>query len=581
MKRFTADFETTTWEHAKTRVWAWAICSIENENIDIGDNIDRFMERCKNEKNAVFYFHNLKFDGEFIIYWLLINNFEFVRNKKDIKDLSFTTLINDVGQFFQIVVYFKVTKTYAVKATFLDSYKILPFSVEEIPRYFGLKIKKLNLDYNKIRDKDYQLSINDKEYISNDVLIVAKALKIVFDNGKIRMTQSSMAIADYQDMISWSKFNHFFPKLVYEIDKDIRRAYRGSFCYLNPLYEGKEVGEGTAIDVNSLFAYCQKNYKMPYGDPLFFEGKYEKDIVYDMYIQMITCSFELKKNKIPMAQIKDSMYFLPTQYIETTEENIVCLILTDVELKLFFEQYKVKDLKYECGWKFKGINGLFDEYIDYWFEKKKQATIEENAGLRTIAKLRLCSLYGKFAMSMENKVKMPYLNKKGIVEYGVSDLEIINGIYIPVALFITAYARDFIIRACQTVRDYSIEKYGKDLFYYTDTDSIHSGLTLDELKEILPIDQFELGFFKCEGIFLKARFIKQKCYIEKMIDDKIKVVCAGLPKDTFSTIEWNDFKIGFSTDKKLIYRHVKGGVKLVKTNFTIKESESRFYLYNF
>ncbi len=581
MKRFTSDFETTTWEHAKTRVWAWAICNIETENIDIGDNIDNFMEYCRKEKNAVFYFHNLKFDGEFIIYWLLINKFEHVKNKKYIKDLTFTTLINEVGQFFQIVVYFKVTRTYSVKATFLDSYKILPFTVEEIPKYFGLKIKKLDLDYNKIRDKDYQLTIDDKDYISNDVLIVAKALKIVFSNGKIRMTQSSMAIADYQDMISWQTFNHFFPKLVYEIDKDIRRAYQGGFCYLNPLYEGKEVGNGTTIDVNSLFAYCQRNYKLPYGDPIFFDGKYEKDVVYDLHIQMITCSFELKPNKIPMARLKENMWFLPTEYIETTEDNIVCLILTDVEMKLFFEHYNVYDLRYECGWKFKGINGLFNEYIDYWFEKKKQATIEGNAGLRTIAKLRLCSLYGKFAMSMENKSRTPFLNKKGVVDYEIGETEIIDGIYIPVALFVTAYSRDFIIRACQTVRDYSLEKYGKDLFYYTDTDSIHCGLTLEELKEILPIDDFELGFFKCEGIFQKARFIKQKCYIEKMVDDKIKVVCAGLPKDTFSTIEWNDFKVGFSTDKKLTYRHVRGGVKLVKTNFTIKESENRFYLYNF
>lgn len=255
--------------------------------------------------------------------------------------------------------------------------------------------------------------------------------------------------------------------------------------------------------------------------------------------------------------------------------------MTDVELKLFFEQYEVSNLKYECGWKFKGMQGLFNEYIDYWFEKKKQATIEKNEGMRTIAKLRLCSLYGKFAMSMESKVKMPFLNKKGVVEYDISDTEIIKGVYLPVATFITAYARDFIIRACQTVRDYSIAKYGKDLFYYTDTDSIHSGLSLEDLKEILPIDNLELGFFKYEGKFNRARFIKQKCYIEEREDSTYKVVCSGLPRDVFSTIEWNEFKLGYSTDKKMIYRHVQGGVKLVQTNFTLKEAESRSYLFNF
>lgn len=300
-----------------------------------------------------------------------------------------------------------------------------------------------------------------------------------------------------------------------------------------------------------------------------------------MYIQMITCSFKLKENKIPIAQTKDNPMFFPHEYIEDSKGNIICLIFTDVELKLFFEQYDVKDLKYECGWKFKGINGLFNEYVDYWFEKKKQATIEENAGMRTLAKLRLCSLYGKFAMSTESKVKMPFLNDKQIVEYDISDTEIIDGIYIPVASFITAYARDFIIRACQTVRDYSIKKYGKDLFYYTDTDSIHSGLTIEELKEILPIDEFELGFFKCEAEFNRARFIKQKCYIEELEDWSYKVVCAGLPKENFKFIEWKDFKLGYTTDKKLTYRRVRGGVKLVETNFTLKESENRSYLFSF
>lgn len=60
MKKFTADFETVTWLENKTWVWAWAICEIGNENnLQINNNIDSFMEFCKEERNAVFYFHNL------------------------------------------------------------------------------------------------------------------------------------------------------------------------------------------------------------------------------------------------------------------------------------------------------------------------------------------------------------------------------------------------------------------------------------------------------------------------------------------------------------------------------------------
>ena len=59
MKKFTADFETAVWLEDETWVWAWATCEIGNEkNLQIGNNIDSFIEYCKNEKNSIFYFHS-------------------------------------------------------------------------------------------------------------------------------------------------------------------------------------------------------------------------------------------------------------------------------------------------------------------------------------------------------------------------------------------------------------------------------------------------------------------------------------------------------------------------------------------
>lgn len=63
MKKFTADFETATWEENETWVWAWALCEIGNtKNLEIGNSIETFFEAIKNEKNPKIYFHNLKFD---------------------------------------------------------------------------------------------------------------------------------------------------------------------------------------------------------------------------------------------------------------------------------------------------------------------------------------------------------------------------------------------------------------------------------------------------------------------------------------------------------------------------------------
>lgn len=97
MKKFTGDFETAVWKENETWVWAWALCEIGNEeNLPIGNNIDTFIEFLKNEKNPEVYFHNLKFDGEFIIYWCLTHGFMHAEKKEDIKDNTFTTLISDM-----------------------------------------------------------------------------------------------------------------------------------------------------------------------------------------------------------------------------------------------------------------------------------------------------------------------------------------------------------------------------------------------------------------------------------------------------------------------------------------------------
>ena len=287
---------------------------------------------------------------------------------------------------------------------------------------------------------------------------------------------------------------------------------------------------------------------------------------------MITCSFELKKNKIPTIQIKNSMFFRGNDYLESSNNEIVCLVLTNVDLQLFKEQYHIYDLDFVCGWKFKSITGIFKNYIDKWIEIKNQGTITGNKGQRTMAKLMLNSLYGKFATSLEVQSKNPFLSEDMIVRYELGEKEEKEGIYLPVGTFITAYARDKTIRTSQAIKDYSIQKYNKDMYIYSDTDSIHTLLSIDELKKFCDIDDVRLGAWKHEGTFTKARFVRQKCYIEE-IDSKINITCAGMPKSCYDKVTWQNFKTGFTCGGKLTFKHVKGGVILVETEFTIKEEK--------
>ena len=160
---------------------------------------------------------------------------------EDIKENTFTTLISDMGQFYTITLYFEKKNKKVHKVTFYDSLKIIPFSVDAIAKSFNLEISKLKIDYKKERPKGHELTLEEREYIKNDVLIVAKALKVLFDEDLKKMTQGSNALNDFKQILSKSKFLHYFPPLDYEVDKDLRKAYKGGFTYLNPIYKEKDV----------------------------------------------------------------------------------------------------------------------------------------------------------------------------------------------------------------------------------------------------------------------------------------------------------------------------------------------------
>ena len=180
--------------------------------------------------------------------------------------------------------------------------------------------------------------------------------------------------------------------------------------------------------------------------------------------------------------------------------------------------------------------------------------------------------------------KYPYLTEEGIVKYALYPSEEKKSIYIPVATFITSYARRKTIETSQAIRDYTKKKYGIDYYIYSDTDSIHMlRLPKEELEQFVEVDKYELGKWDIEHDDVKtAKFIRQKCYLEIYENNKKNVTVAGLPKKLAKYVTIDNFKEGFSllkddTEKehKFTYKHVKGGVLLVDTDFSIKYNDNR------
>ena len=581
MRKFTCDFETTT-DLDDCRVWAYAICEIgDPDNFIYGNSLDEFMEWCQNPKeNYLCLFHNLKFDGQYILSWLLKHGFEYVADKKNRHDHSFTTLITDMGQFYVIEVYFKVKGHKVNKVTFHDSLKLLNFSVEEIAKSFDLPISKLKLDYHAKREIGHILTPHEVDYIRNDVRIMALALDILYKQGMTKMTVGANALHSFKSICN--NFSQLFPVLPLEVDADIRKSYKGGFTYLSPKYREKTTGRGLTLDVNSMYPAKMVQEWIPYSMPEPFEGKYKPDKLYPLFTQRLSCTFDIKPNKIPSIQLKNCASFMPNEYIESSKDEIVTLTLTNPDLELFFQQYDVNVIAYHGGWKFKRARGMFTDYINHWTEEKIKAKKEGNRPQYLLSKLMLNNLYGKLALNPIGRQKAPVLKDEEL-HYLMLPTEERNPIYIPAATFITSYARKYIIETSQFIRDWSMKNKGYDAYVYSDTDSIHCLLDksdLEVLKKHIKIDPYELGAWDCESTWSRGRFLRQKCYIEE-IDGEIHSTVAGMPKHLSHLVNFDNFNVGFTTadftdeeigekGRKLKYVHTDGGVVLVPTDFTIK-----------
>ena len=563
------DFETSTskWlleDNGTARVWAGCIVTIAEEPkiIAIDNNIDAFMRHLIELGNCIAYFHNLKYDGEYIISWLFNNGYVYSDKPKP---KTFSTIISDTGIWYEIKITHKVYNKRYIRTTINDSLKKIPLKVSAISKAFNIEEVKGSIDYDKYRPVGYELTEDEKKYVLNDCLIVAKALHQQFSKGLDKMTIGSDALNGFKSLIGGRKgFKYLYPVLPIEVDNDFRKAYRGGFTMVNPKYENKELS-GISFDVNSLYPSVMYGNMggLPYGYPKIYSGKYEYDADYPLYIQKLSCSFKLKPNMIPTMQMKNNLSFMPTEYIKDSK-GIVDLTLTSVDLEMLFKHYDVSNVEYVNGYKFKMTDTIFREYIDYWAGIKAKS----KGGARQLAKLMLNSLYGKFATNPTRANKIPIF-KHGEVELQLQEPEIIDPVYTALGAFITARARAYTISNSQALYKHWV---------YSDTDSMYlTGITEEEASKYIDIHPTRLGAWKLEHHFRKGKWLRPKTYILDSEEDGLSIACAGMPDnikqqilDTGELQAFESFTYGAKFGGKLIPMRVKGGVVLQSLPFEIR-----------
>lgn len=581
--QYIADFETATNEEILKvhPVWCWAVADVDTVCvIRTGHTIDEFMEWVSNiDQDSDVYFHNLKFDGEFIVYWLLSHDYKPVEveqyNQKEPGNF-FTCVISGTGAWYAIKIHQADGKEFTIK----DSLKRIPLKVSAIPKAYGLDVTKGEIDHNIERGPGYEPTAEEWDYVKRDVLVVAKALAINDKENMERVTVGSNALFYYKttltkqtDYTSMRRaFFHLFPQLKPEEDDFIRRSYLGGWVYANPKYKGEMVKAGRVYDVNSMYPGVMKKYAFPYGRPVMSGmGRVPERYLTDDYIYFQRAMFraKLKPGAPPTLKIRDSYRYYWNKYIEDTGRSprtgnscdpYVTATLSNVDWQLLQEFYDVGVVAYTGYYVFKAKRGLFDDYIDFWTEQKIKAGKEGNMGLRTIAKLYLNNLYGKFGTNPQRTDKVPYMDEDGKVKYVTKDSSLDISGYIPVAAMVTSYAR----------REVTMAAYNNfDRFLYADTDSLHLLGDYDPVGMV--IDPYELGAWDNEAVFTRAKYLGSKCYAEE-IEGKWKITVAGMPEECKRGLDVEkDFKIGYVAHGKLIPKRYPGGVVLQETSFELKE----------
>ena len=584
---YVCDFETTVFEgQTDTYVWASACVRLYTENViifhDIASQFDYFRAL---RQNIVVYTHNLKFDGNFWLYFL-IHDAKFIQAydqtnddytttewlaKKDMPTNSFKYTISDMGQWYTITI-----RTPYAYIEIRDSLKLLPFSVKRIGNSFKTKHRKLDMEYTGYRYPGCDITKEEKEYIANDVLVVKEALEIMFEEGHNKLTIGSCCLSEFKKMCLYD-YNKFFPNL-YEIPLDenmygadsvgeyIRKSYRGGWCYLVKGKNSKVFTNGITADVNSLYPSMmssESGNKYPVLTPEFWKGNYIPEIALqeNMYFFIrIKTRFYIKKNKLPFIQIKNTLSYKGTESLETSDhydyktgkyyyrykdiktgeikETHVTMTMTMTDYKLFLDHYNTVDFEILDGCYFHAIVGIFDTYID----KYKQQKLVSKDAKRELAKLYLNNLYGKLASSTNSSFKIAVLKDDGALTFQTVERNDKEPGYIACGSAITSYARNFTIRAAQ--KNY----HGADQpgFIYADTDSIHCDLSADELKGITVHDK-NFCCWKLESTWDIGYFVRQKTYIEHVVQENLQniekpwynIKCAGMPEKCKRLFEWS------------------------------------------
>lgn len=465
------------------------------------------------------------------------------------------------------------------KTSFCDSSNIYPTSAEKIGKMLGFpkgKTPDKFINPEKYTKQEKRINTEDIEYCIQDCKIIFKALLQMFERvGGIRITIASTAMYYFRKRylksdILYSPLNDLFFE-----------------SYYGGRTEAFKIGETSSkcYDINSL--YPSEMIKMKFPD--------YKNLKYDEYIN--TNKFKnLIKFKEGFAKVRvlhSESYFglLPYKCPKTKKLLFPVGEFTTFvnfnELRFAIKTGKVKILKVFYACYSNPIETPFSEYVKDLYTERKNSDSEL---MKTILKLLLNSLYGKFGMrekftttyyrKIPNKLIANLKSKNKFYKVQTfstkrNDCYLITENYqtkstffsIPsIASYITSSARIKLL-------DGLLKNENKKVVY-CDTDSIF----LEDYENInLPLSN-ELGDWKLEDKHItEIRGLKNYSYIE---NGKHHHAIKGVPRGAKEIGKFKFESKKYIKTKEAIRRNKKTGEQKIVVKTITNKYDKRIVLEN-
>ena len=522
------------------------------------------------------YVHNLEFDlkkgADYLYHGVNLKSTQYINNNAAIFQTKINNLMNNPEEDLQ-----------NEPITFHCSYQLIPRSLGDISEAFKLnEAGKMDLE-DIIKDQGYAIydgrgkydeeeSKNNyfmnvdaldpdlNKYLKLDCVSLYKIVTTLKDLSQLPLydfikcpSVASLSLKiyktlfplDYKAAISGIKYGE-----AAEFKEDfLRAAYNGG---RTEVFKNRSE-EGYYYDVNSLYPYCMKKYKMPIGDPIFFN---EHDRIEERLV------------KDDLNEV-DSIFFIEADVYVPDDLNIPVLptvfrgklcfltgyitgIWTDKELKKALE-VGCEIEEYKQALYFPKTSFIFKDFVET-FERMK---VESEGAKKFFAKTIMNSLYGKFGMrrkfhtlrDMEDLEKVmesgelysviynPHYDKEMIETITHSKAEYIR---VHISAYITSVARLVLYEAMQ-----EIEARGGNI-YYCDTDSIFTDIPLPDHL----IDPDEFGKWKKEDDVKEAVFIASKNYAYINKENKLKKRSKGTPKKYIKKWDYAFYQNLYNEKKK-------------------------------